>query len=218
MQLTTRVMTAADLDAVVRVHQLAFRGFFLDRMGPAFLHAYYSSVLSYGKSIALVAEGASGVVEGFVVGFIEPGEFYQHFRGQRLKLLPVILLALIKRPSLLMNILRNSARVHRVAEDHDSIECELSSIASSQQIKGTGSLLLHKFIDEVKLSGVGRISLTTDEFNNDSVNSFYLKHGFRATGRELRADRTLIVYSFDLSDSLSPSLDGDVKNVDKHLA
>lgn len=213
MQLITRVMTAADLDAVVRVHQLAFRGFFLDRMGPAFLRAYYSSVLSYDKSIALVAEGASGVVEGFVVGFIEPVEFYLHFRGQRLRLLPVILLALIKHPSLLMNILRNSARVHQVAEHYGSIECELSSIASSQQIKGTGSLLLHKFVDEVKMRGVERISLTTDELNNDSVNYFYLRHGFRATGRELRADRTLIVYSLNLADSLSSSLDCEDKKL-----
>lgn len=200
MQLITRVMTAADLDAVVRVHQLAFRGFFLDRMGPAFLRAYYSSVLIYDKSIALVAEGANGVVEGFVVGFIEPGEFYQHFREQRLKLLPVILLSLIRRPSLLMNILRNGARVHQVAVHHDSIECELSSIASSQRIRGAGSLLLHNFVDEVKLRGVERISLTTDEFDNDRVNSFYLRHGFRAIGRELRADRSLIVYTLVLAD------------------
>jgi hypothetical protein len=52
----SREMNANDLDAVVAIHQEAFKGFFLTRMGPRFLRAYYNTVLDFGGRIAIIGQ------------------------------------------------------------------------------------------------------------------------------------------------------------------
>lgn len=50
-----RKMVASYLGSVVAIHKEAFEGFFLTRMGPRFLRAYYQAVLDFEASISLVA-------------------------------------------------------------------------------------------------------------------------------------------------------------------
>ena len=63
-----------------------------------------------------------------------------------------------------------------------------------------GSQLLRKFIDVAYLSEVNEIRLTTNRDDNDSVNQFYLKHGFQNMGIEYRNKRALNKYSLEISD------------------
>jgi len=198
--LKIRAMVRGDLAAVVAVHCEAFQGFFLTRMGPAFVRSYYQAVLDYPGSVSLVAANAAGKVTGFVVGFRNPVDFYSHFRSRRMRLAPVILAALIRRPSLLRDILRNTARVgaETQGDDGQAGVAELSSIGVASRGGGGGSALLHAFVQEMRRRGCRAVKLTTDEAENNAVRAFYNKHGFVETGRESRGRRTLVVYILKL--------------------
>lgn len=182
----------SDLDVVVKVHQSAFKGFFLDRMGPHFIAAYYQSVLDYRDSIFLVNVDQSGEVNGFAAGFINPDAFYDHFRARRLKLLPTIVAALLRRPSLFMDIARNTRRVTDTATSGSGL-VELSSIGTSRRGAGVGAVLLDAFCARSAELGVDLVKLTTDRDDNASVLNFYLSHGFEAQGFEQRGTRVLQV-------------------------
>lgn len=198
--LNIRPMARGDLAAVVSVHRAAFKGFFLDRMGPAFLRGYYAAVLDYEGSVSLVATDAEGRVSGFVVGFQDPGGFYGHFRRRRLRLAPAILLAVIRRPGLLPGILRNTSRVGSETQGDAGSRrtAELASIGTAIRGGGTGSALVRAFVEEMRKRGCDTVKLTTDEAENDPVQAFYRKHGFAEAGRERRGDRTLVVYVMKL--------------------
>jgi ribosomal protein S18 acetylase RimI-like enzyme len=169
------VEAAFDVSELVKIHQLAFPGFYLTLMGSAFLYAYYANVLRYPKRIALVAK-RGGVTIGFVVGFLEPEEFYAQFRAERLRLLPIIALALLRRPALIGRTFNNSRRVQRVTGAPDT--AELSSIAVNPATRGVGSVLLDAFLKQARELEARLVVLTTDALNNERVNQFYLKHGF----------------------------------------
>lgn len=189
-----RDMGPSDLDAVVRIHQTAFDGFFLTRMGPRFLRAYYQTVLDFEASIAMVAcDAGGGLVLGFAVGFRDPQGFYALFRRRRHTLLPAILVAVLLDPSLAPAIFRNVRRVEaQAAQGIDAVE--LSSIAVGVSGRGIGGALLEAFAAEARGGGARRLILTTDEQDNDPVLRFYEDRGFRLGGIERRGDRRLCRY------------------------
>lgn len=194
-----RDAVVGDLAPVVRVHQASFRGFFLDRMGPRFLRAYYSSVLQFDGAIFLVHQNEAGQVDGFAVGFRDPGAFYQYFRSRRLRLVPIIALSLLRRPSLLLEIVRNTGRIAGSEKSGETATVELSSIGTNRPGGGIGSLLLRAFCSRSRGIGGTKIVLTTDRDNNDAVLNFYLAHGFEKRGTETRGERVLQCMSRDLA-------------------
>lgn len=190
-----REMRPSDLGAVVAVHKKAFEGFFLTRMGPSFLRAYYQAVLDFEAGIALVAhEIESDCVLGFVVGFCDPRGFYALFKQRRKRMLPAILLAVVRDPRLVPQILRNMSRVEAQAQQPvDAVE--LSSIAVGAPGRGIGGALLEAFADKVRSEGAHRLILTTDAEGNDPVRGFYEARGFSLEGTETRGKRQLCCYS-----------------------
>lgn len=186
-----------DLTNVVRVHRIAFKGFFLDRMGFRFLKAYYQAILDYEAAIFLVNVDQSGMVDGFAVGFRDPEAFYAYFRSRRLHLLPIIGLSLLRRPTLLIDIARNTRRV-AAPREHTAGVVELSSIGASRLGTGIGSILLQAFCARSKSLGASEITLTTDRDDNASVLDFYSRHGFEMRETEVRGARVLQVMVFNL--------------------
>jgi len=193
--LLTRPMTLADIDAVVRIHQGAFQGFFLTRMGPRFLRSYYRTVLDYAGSVALVvADSGLGEPLGFAVGFHEPHRFYALFRQRRLRLLPAMLRAVIMDPSLVFAILQNMRRIEAERDRPQLKIVELSSIGVGKQGAGIGSQLIEAFVAQAVRLGSKQIKLTTDRDNNDGVRAFYERRGFVLDGLEDRGKRSLCRY------------------------
>lgn len=193
-----REMKPSDLGAVVAVHKKAFDGFFLTRMGPRFLRAYYQAVLDFETSIALVAhEIDSNCVLGFAVGFSDPQGFYTLFGQRRKRMLPAILLAVVRDLGLVPQILRNMRRVEAQAEQ-PLVAVELSSIAVGVPGSGVGGALLEAFMDKARSKGSDRVILTTDANGNDSVRGFYEACGFRLEGTETRGARELCCYFREL--------------------
>jgi GNAT superfamily N-acetyltransferase len=193
-----RSAVAGDLPDVVRVHRIAFKGFFLDRMGPRFLRAYYEAIVEYDAAIFLVSIDDADELDGFAVGFRDPDAFYDHFRSRRLRLLPIIALALLRRPRLFVEIARNTGRVAAAGKGAGRV-VELSSIATSRLGTGIGSRLLQAFCDRSRGLGASEVTLTTDRDDNVPVVNFYLRHGFERRGIELRGARALQVMARDLT-------------------
>ena len=190
----TRAMLPSDLNAVVAIHQTAFAGFFLTRMGPHFLRAYYQAVLDFEASIALVScEPDTNRMLGFAVGFRDPQGFYALFNSRKRRLLPSILLAVLRDPGLLPAILRNMRRVEAQAS-HPVDAVELSSIAVGESRRGAGGALLEAFAAEARTGSASRLLLTTDESGNDPVRAFYEARGFTLDGIEKRGARRLCRY------------------------
>jgi ribosomal protein S18 acetylase RimI-like enzyme len=183
--------TPQDINGIVEVHDLAFPGFYLTLMGKDFLRAYYSSVLEYPKSQVLVATSGQQLV-GFAVGFLDPSGFYSFFKARRWRYLPLIALALLRRPSLVVRTLSNSQRIGQV--QHSSTTLELSSIAVRPETRGVGSLLLQAFLEQAQQLSAQEVVLTTDAIGNDTVNRFYVKHGFLLQKTFLDGTRQMNAY------------------------
>lgn len=201
MTIEIRPMLKAQLAEVAKVHTVAFKGFFLTLMGESFLRHYYNSVLDYQKSIALVAVDANSRIIGLAVGFKDPSEFYRHFRQYRVRMLPAMAMGLMRRPWLLLMILRNAARVSKDGRQKSSRDVELASICSIVRKQHLGSTLMKAFILRAQEIGACEVSLTTDEADNLDVRAFYERHGFLEQGREERGRRVLVEYSICIDSS-----------------
>lgn len=188
-------MGVSDLSIIAEVHKQAFAGFFLTRMGPSFLRAYYQAVLDFDARIALVARDTeSDRVLGFAVGFSDPQGFYSLFSQRRKRMLPAVLLAVLRDPGLVPLIFRNMRRVEgRAKQEVDAVE--LSSIAVTARGRGIGAALLEAFAEHASSEGASRLVLTTDAKGNDPVRSFYEARGFGLDGIESRGARELCHYS-----------------------
>lgn len=198
--LRLRKAMASDIDQIISVHREAFSGFYLDKMGPAFLRVYYECALANAEVISLVAVQRSDIVVGFVVGFKSPRSFYTEFKAAKKRLIFPLIIAIFRRPSLLLPSLANIFKVNKDSvNENDQPYAELVSIGVAGQGKGIGSQLLREFIRVAWVSNVNEIRLTTNRDDNDGANQFYLKHGFDQMGVEYRRKRALNKYSLDRS-------------------
>ena len=190
-----KFMTELHVHRVVLMHEKAFPKFFMTLMGRPFLAAYYSIVLKYKGSISLISFDKHGEHTGFAVGFIDPSVFYKILKKNYFRLILPVFLGLLRRPYLVLNILRGVLRVIKSKKRVDrGYTCELASIGVVKKGGGIGSLLLKNFVVEAIKKGASDVSLTTDRYNNDSVISFYRSFGFVDSGSEKRGNREMIEF------------------------
>ena len=192
-----------DLADIVRVHQSAFPGFFLTRLGPGVLQVYYRQVLEVEGSIFLV-EVVDGQIVGFVAGFVDPARFYRQIRaGIRDMIIPA-LLGILSAPSIIPRMLVNLLRIKRkdLAQlPYPGLAAELASIGVMPEVsgQGVGRQLVARFLAEATVLGAAYVTLTTDADNNDRTNLFYRKLGFQVAQTLTQADgRTVNAYVYSL--------------------
>lgn len=171
----------ADLRQVVRIHQKAFRGFFMTDLGPRFLTAYYRAIAAYNNRLFLICQDGSGTIVGFVAGFHNPNEFYKRLKTKKWQLALCAGSHLAFRPSLWVRAVSGLRRVQDLAQSDTTGAVELASlaVAPEAQGKGIGSVLVHAFLEQAHRHGALKVYLTTDACNNDPVNAFYQRLGFR---------------------------------------
>ena len=118
-----------------------------------------------------------------MVGFLEPMRFYALLRQRKHVLGLAAASHLLIRPSLWVRVYSSYRRASGLASDssYGPEVAELASIGVRPEHTGhgVGKLLLEQFIAEARRMGVLRVHLTTDAQNNDYVNRFYQKAGFR---------------------------------------
>jgi ribosomal protein S18 acetylase RimI-like enzyme len=192
----------SDIRSIAAVHRAAFRSFFLTQLGPAFLRAYYRTVLEHPGGILLVAVQDESIV-GFSAGFIDPPGFYSLLRKKRIRLGLAALPWLITHPANLARTIWNYRLTLEESRESDpgiSQVAELSSIAvrPNGQGVGAGRQLLAVFVDAARGSGAARVTLTTDAAGSDATNRFYARAGF-TLARVIRRPYGRILNEYELN-------------------
>ncbi len=186
-----------DLSTVIKVHALAFPGFFLTYMGYGFLKEMYSGYLTHPSGIFLVAV-YDGELVGFVTGTTSPGLFFTELRRKRaFFFLLYALPGLLRRPFLVVKKLFSAMFYHgdKPAEIKNSALISSIGVAPNMQGKSVGKKLLERFEEQVFSNGVESIYLITDESNNDYVRKFYSRNHYDIESRFTQnTGRTMLRY------------------------
>lgn len=175
-----RKATINDVDAIVKIHLDAFKGFFLTSLGSAFLKFYYSCFVCSNETVTMVAEE-----NDVIYGFSASSKCCKGFNSRLIKsnLFAFGLLSLkllFSRPSSLLRLVRNLTKKGDGVQDNEDY-AELYSIGVSRtaQGKGVGKRLLAASEFVMKEEGVVYVSLTTDYDNNNQAVGFYNSMGYK---------------------------------------
>ena len=175
-----RKLTIDDVAEVVAIHLASFPGFFLSFLGTRFLSLFYSGICRAPEGISYVYLNELGAPAGFVAGTSNPGGFYSRLlKREWLKFAMASVVPVLTKPSVIWRVAR--AVSHPSANPVGGHVAGLFSIGVLPELQGTGAgkKMVQAFLDEAANRGCTRVFLTTDRDNNDSVNAFYMKLGFR---------------------------------------
>lgn len=188
-----RVMNSNDVNAVVKVHLSSFQGFFLTFLGRRFLSELYTGIVADATGIAFVYREEARIL-GFVTGISQPAGFYDrllHRLWWRFAL--ASLMPILKNPSIIPRLLRAFRKPQDVSNQPDTGTLMSVAVSPEVQSRGLGQALVKAFLEEATNRGLMHVDLTTDKNNNDSVNQFYERMGFRCSrtfvtseGREMK--------------------------------
>jgi GNAT superfamily N-acetyltransferase len=173
-------MKSEHVQAVVQTHISSFPGFFLTFLGPRFLSLFYAGICVAPEGIGLVYLNDSGLPAGFVAGSSNPRGFYSRLlKRDWLKFAFASVNAIIRKPAVIARIARGL--FHPGENPVGADVAGLFSIGVLPELQGTGAgkKLVQSFLLEASKRGCKMVFLTTDRDDNDTVNSFYLKLGFR---------------------------------------
>ena len=174
-----KIINAAEYQSVAKIHLSAFPNFFLTTLGLKFLETYYKASLKSNETVAVGAYNEVDKIIGFSIGC-------QHSLGYHKRLVKKNFLSFLFRgiiliatkPTAILRLAKNFDKNANPSDDGNY--AELLSIGVSSDLKGSGigKELIHYFEDELKKRNCKRVSLTTDETDNETVVFFYKKNGY----------------------------------------
>ena len=189
------------IDDIVKVHINAFPDFFLTFLGPKFLREFYKSFIVDDAGMGFVAL-EDGEVLGAVVGPLMPDGYFKRLLKRRWWAFCLASVsAIIKKPTVVKKLFR-AVFYRGEAPDQGPKRSLLSSIAVAPvaQGRGVGQKLVQAWLNEARSRGSLGCFLTTDVAENDAVNNFYRKLGWKVEstyntpeGREMNR----YVYDFE---------------------
>jgi ribosomal protein S18 acetylase RimI-like enzyme len=169
------------INKAVDIHMHSFPGFFLTFLGPTFLREFYGSFLSDNNGVAFVAKDSeTNSILGVIVGPLVPDGYFKRLLKKRWWAFCLASIgAALKKPIVIKRLFR--ALLYRGQAPPGRQRALLSSVAVSPEVQGhgIGRALVTKWVEEVKRRGCDGCYLTTDAYNNDKINRFYQKLGWR---------------------------------------
>ena len=187
-------LEVSHLKKIALLHYDSFPEFFLTTLGKPFLEVFYKSILLHSDGIAIgIFENEKLVA--FAVGSSKKDGFYSAiFKNNFFELGFYCLPSLIRKPQIGKRIYK-SFFTKSTSEDFILESATLLSICvdPKQSKRGLGAIVLKDFEKEAFQRSNG-ISLTTDYYNNDSVNSFYLKNNYKLISDFNQGDRRMNLY------------------------
>ncbi len=184
---------------IAEIHIAAFPDFFLTQLGKSFLTALYQGYIEDNESGILVAVSKSS---GQIVGFIAYSNNYSRFYSELMKkhLLKFALgaaVAALKKPSCIRRLLRGLKKGVQVKRAERYVELASIGVYPQKQGEGIGGMLVDYFVSTVDFRKYAYINLETDAVNNEAVNMFYQKKGFRLSRQYVTAEgRRMNEYHF----------------------
>lgn len=172
-------LSREELDDVITIHMETFKGFFLTFLGKGFLKQMYKGFISHANSGLIIAK-----IDGEIVGVLAYSEnlsaFYKYLlKTKLLSFAWYSLGAAIRRPSTIYRLIRAFLKPSETKRNEKYVE--LSSIGVDPKMKGKniGTMMIDKLKSMFDVNRFAYINLETDAIDNDSVNSFYIKNGFK---------------------------------------
>ena len=168
----------------------------LSDLGLPLVLKYYQAARSDLSVLGICALQASGKVIGWAIGSPNPAAVNAKLRKPLPWFMAQMLRVAMARPivlkQLVSSIFSSSAQMEQGA-----IELTYIGVASSQQGKGLGRALLHRFVEESRVKGYYSVVLSVEDENKAAV-ALYEKSGFHiirsfAEGRFQRHRMELIL-------------------------
>lgn len=175
-----RELAKNDVNRMVDIHLIAFKGFFLTSLGANFLKTYYSSCLKDKSTISLGVFDEKRQLCGFAIGTSSSSGYHNRvLLANFLRFSISIIKVAISRPSILIRLLLNINKSNKKKEQKSY--SELFSIAVLPNLRGCGFgyRLLSHYEARAKALGVKQVLLTTDSENNQDVIDFYIRNGYK---------------------------------------
>ena len=179
---TIRNMSAseqASIRKLSRLHTRAFPDFFLTQLGVSFLDALYKGYLNDDRSGIIVAE-YNGKLAGFIAYSYDYPNFYKGLmKHHLLKFALCSVGAAVRHPSFIKRLLGAFKKSDSVVKSKKYVELASICVEPKMGKKGIGSKLIDHLKGMVDFNEYAYINLETDAVNNDAVNRFYVKNGFK---------------------------------------
>lgn len=176
------VLDKTDTDYIQKIsklHMAAFPDFFLTQLGLLFLKTLYKGYLEDDNSGIIVAE-INGKLAGFIAYSNEYSKFYKGLLKRRLiQFAFCSLLAVIRHPSFFKRLLGAFRKSDDAKKEEPYVELASICVNPKAEGRGIGSQLIDKLKDITDFAIYSYINLETDACDNDAVNKFYMKNGFK---------------------------------------
>jgi ribosomal protein S18 acetylase RimI-like enzyme len=187
-------LAPADADAVARLHTLAFRNFFLSRLGFRFLRSFYGALIRRNDTICAGCwEG--NTLTGFYVANHDHRGFYPDLG--RKNFVPFVMSsipAFLKNPLLIFRLMKSFQSNNKSSQfDHYPYLMSIC-VAPDQQNKGLGKIMIDDLLLRLQAKGFKGLTLTTDAADNEATNKFYLRSGFEDKARFFQGKREMVLY------------------------
>lgn len=163
------------IPTIVRVHNKAFKDFFLTSLGENFLKVYYNAIRENDRSILLGCFEDS-VLLGFCAATTLSSGFNSYLiKKDFIEFSRIGIKLLFSKPKGLIRLFKNfTKRNSNITDNGQYAELLSIGVDPMTQGKGVGRLLLTALEKELKnQKGVKELSLTTDYYNNEKTLKFY---------------------------------------------
>ena len=180
METNVSKATLNDINGIVKIHQDAFKNFFLTSLGKEFLKLYYSTFVDSKAGVVYCAKKGDNVVGFSATSYVSHGFNSKLIKGNLFQYGIMAIKLLFKHPQSLLRLAKNLNKENKdTTIKDDGLYAELYSIAVSPdcQGEGVGRFLLTVTEADVRKHN-SKISLTTDYYDNDRAICFYKSLGY----------------------------------------
>jgi len=167
------------VDDIVDIHMNTFDGFFLTFLGRGFLKQLYKGFMEHEKSGMIVAFERNELV-GFLAYSEELSEFYKYLLKRKLIVFAWYAFgAFLRKPKVFFRLLRAFTYSRESKRTEKYVELSSIGVLPSVKRSGVGSKMMEHLVTLVDKDKFDYIKLETDRDNNEQVNQFYEKNGFK---------------------------------------
>lgn len=166
----------SEIKMVVKIHNDAFKDFFLTSLGDNFLTLYYTSLRKHPLGL-LYGYYEADILKGFCAATLQSSNFHKDlikknffaFAQFGIKFLFTNVKILVR---LLKNLSKNK-NPSKVIDNGKYAELLSIGIFSNMQGQGVGRKLIGELESIIKQNQINMLSLTTDFYSNEKTISFY---------------------------------------------
>lgn len=180
MEASVSKATLSDISGIVKIHQEAFKDFFLTSLGEDFLKLYYSTFINSKDGVVYCAQKNDTIVGFSATSYMSHGFNSKLIKKNLFKYSIMAVKLMFTQPKSIIRLMKNLNKESKnTTIQDDGHYAELYSIAVSPdcQGEGIGMFLLSVTESDIREKN-NEISLTTDYYNNNKTLAFYRALGY----------------------------------------